>query len=84
MTGHFADDVDPDTWEPGIPLYSKQAHAHSLYLYNFRDDPTSETCGCGDSARWPKPDSRHLPEGDELAKFIAEHRVWRAQQERAS
>lgn len=68
-----------ETWEPGIPLYDKNHHPHSLYVFNFRDDPEHERCSCPDRAAWPEPGpGKRLPEVDELAEFIAEHRVWRA------
>lgn len=55
-------------WEPGLPLYSRAGHAHSQYLYNFRDEiDNSENCNCTDRASWPVPLSHHaLSEGDDL------------------
>lgn len=60
-----------DDWEPGDPLFLRAAYRDGLY--GFRDDASSETCGCADAARWPVTyDHRALsPDGDELGDFIA-------------
>ena len=61
-------------WEPGIPLYPRAQY--SQYLFNFRDDPDTERCGCADAASWPEPAaSRRIPDGDELGALIADVRA---------
>lgn len=61
-------------WQPGDELYER--HAYSQYLFNYRDDPTSETCRCGDAAVWPNdPLHNRRIEDDPFAEFIA---WWRA------
>jgi len=57
-------------WQPGDDLYER--HSYTLYLFNFRDDPTSEDCGCGDAASWPDEPiiSRRIPD-DPWENFLA-------------
>ena len=65
-------------WEPGEPLYRREDHANSLYLFNFRDDTEAEDCCCADSADWPAQRRRPLPnpdDGDEIGRLIAEVRA---------
>jgi len=75
-------DLDPETWEPGVPLYPRSNHAHSQYLFNFREDPDSEGF-CGDRADWPGQTTRRLPDGDEIGEVIEAERAWREAREEA-
>ena len=64
-----------DDWQPGDPLWTRENHPNSNYLYNWRTDTQVETCNCPDAAHWPEPGSRYrLRDGDELADLIDYHR----------
>ena len=66
-----------DTWTPGDPLYDADDHPHSMYVFNFRDEPTTEECHCGDAASWPKPRIGRVIEDDPLEGFISAVRAMR-------
>lgn len=73
--------IDPETWEPGIPLYHP-ANGYRNYFYNFRDDASQEREDVisGDAASWPEPRGGTLIiplDVDELEIFIAECRAAR-------
>lgn len=63
-------------WQPGDELYSRSSHPYSLYVFNYRDDSTSDTCSpCNDAARWPEPhSSQRLADTDPIEAFITEWR----------
>ena len=70
---------DPEQWEPGLPLFLPGPHTG--YFFNFRHDPTSETCSCPDRAAWPEPVCGRDISDDPLAPFIREYRAWKEEQE---
>lgn len=61
-------------WQPGDPLYTHGMYRD--YLFNFRDEPDTENCNCGDAARWtpdnwPANGGRSLdPNVDEIGELI--------------
>ena len=69
--------IDAPTWTPGDPLYDRGDHPHSLYLFNFRDDPDGEECHCNDAASWPTPSNGRGIVDDPLAGFISGVRAMR-------
>lgn len=67
-------------WEPGDPLYTRNA-SYQGYFYNFRDVELTDECLCPDRASWPEPafwgqDLGRQP--DEVERFITEYRAWEA------
>lgn len=69
--------IERTAWQPGDPLYLPAQY--SQYVYNFRDDPDTEVCSCGDAASWPEPaSSRALKPGDEIGELIDSVRAERA------
>lgn len=72
--GWDSGEVDPATWEPGDPLWSRQNHGHSLYFFNFRDDTENPVCCCVDAASWPEPGCHKIPtpfeDEDEIARLV--------------
>ena len=74
MSRGYAADVTDD-WVPGDPLWTRENHPNSNYLFNFRSDTDTEVCNCPDAAQWPEPGSRYrLRDGDELGDLIDYHR----------
>lgn len=64
-------DVDASTWEPGDPLHRNPNISHQSGIFSMRVDSFDSW---SDAARWPVPNSRRLPPGDELGDLIEWHR----------